>query len=118
MKLDEREKQERRNNIIIRWMEKEEKNLREMIKTFLEKDFKLTVGVEEINILGGGGKEIALVKLKDWEEKSKLMKEKGKLGRRKIFIDHDLTKEEREVQRIIREKAGKEKRREKSKNRI
>lgn len=48
-----------------------------------------------------------LVKLKDWETKAELMREKRKLGRKRIYIDHDMTKEEREVQRIIRERADK-----------
>lgn len=44
---------------------KKKKNFREMIKTYLEKEFRLIVGREEIDILGGEGREIALVKLKD-----------------------------------------------------
>lgn len=96
---------------------KKKSNFREMIKTFLEKKFRLIVGREE-DILGGKEKEIALVKLKDWETKTKLIKAKRKLGKKKKFIDFDLTKEEREDQRIIRERANKERRKKKSKNRI
>lgn len=106
-KIEEKEKQERKNNIIIRWMEKKEQNMREMIASFLEKEFRVTNGIEKIDILGRQGREIALVKLKDWETKTELMKEKKKLGTKRIYIDHDMTKGEREVQRIIKERADK-----------
>lgn len=39
------------------------------------------------------------MELKDWEAKQKIMREKSKLGERMIYIDHDLTKEERKVQK-------------------
>lgn len=34
------------------------------------------------------------------------MKEKSKLGKKKMFTDHDMTKEEKNVQRAIRESCG------------
>lgn len=43
--------------------------MREMIKTFLEKEFRLTVGMEEIDILGSKGREI--VEIKRLEDKNK-----------------------------------------------
>lgn len=33
------------------------------------------------------------------------MKEKSKLGKKKMFTDHDMTKEEKNVQRAIREES-------------
>lgn len=71
--------------------------MRETIASFLEKEFRLTKNIEKIDIIGGQGRELALVKLKDWETKRDLMKEKRKLRRKKLYIDHDMTKKEREV---------------------
>jgi len=48
------------------------------------------------------------VELDQWETKEKIIKEKKKLGNRKIFIDR--TVEERQIQRKLRERARKERR--------
>lgn len=69
----------------------------EIALEFLKNEFGLKEEVGKIIIVGKSKKEIALVELKDWEAKQKIMREKSKLGERKIYIDHDLTKEEREV---------------------
>lgn len=65
---------------------------------------------------GKEGREVVIIELEDWEIKEMIMKEKKKLRdkyrnltkKNKIYIDHDLTREEREVQRRIRERANKE----------
>lgn len=44
--------------------------------------------------------------MEKWEEKEKIMKEKSKLYGRNFH--HDMTKEEREVQRRLKERARKE----------
>lgn len=49
--------------------------------------------------------------MKNWESKQKIMREKYKLKGKDVFIEHDLTKEEREVQRQIREVARNSKKR-------
>jgi hypothetical protein len=47
-----------------------------------------------------------LVEMEEWSAKEKIMKQKGKLREKKetekIFIDNDLTKQEREVQKKLR----------------
>lgn len=45
-----------------------------------------------------------IIELEDWETKQKIMKEKKKLKDKslgRIYIDHDMMMEEREVQRKI-----------------
>lgn len=107
-RLREKEKWERRNNIVIKGLEKKEKGMEEIAIEFLKNEFGLKKGVGKIIIVRKSKKEIALVELKDWEAKQKIMREKSKLGERKIYIDHDLTKEERKVQRMIVERAREE----------
>lgn len=41
------------------------------------------------------------VKFRKWEDKSKVMQNKRKLGDKKIYIDSDRTKKEREIQKQI-----------------
>jgi len=47
------------------------------------------------------------MEIDQWETKEKIIKEKKKLGNRKIFIDSDLTVEERQIQRKLRERTRK-----------
>lgn len=67
--------------------------------------------MKSVQVTGMEGREVVIIELEDWETKEKIMKEKKKLREKymnKIYIDHDLTREEREVQRRIRERAKKE----------
>lgn len=41
------------------------------------------------------------VKFRRWEDKSKVMENKRRLGNKKIYIDNDRTKKEREIQKKI-----------------
>lgn len=107
-RLQKKEKRDRRNNIVIKGLENKEKSIEKMAREFLEKEFGIKEGVGKIDTVGKGKRELAVVELKDWETKQKIMREKSKLGERKIYIDHDLTKEEREVQRILIERAREE----------
>lgn len=109
-RLQEKEKQERRNNIVIKGLEKKEKSLEEIARAFLEKEFGIKEEVGKIDILEKSRREIAVVELKDWEIKQRIMSVKSKLGERKIYIEHDLTREEKEVQKILRERAREERR--------
>jgi len=49
--------------------------------------------VKEVQIAGGEGREVIIIQMDSWERKEKIMK---KLGSRRIYIDNDLTQEERE----------------------
>ncbi|XP_024876780.1 uncharacterized protein PF11_0207-like [Temnothorax curvispinosus] len=107
--MDEREKKERRNNITIRGLRKGKSSLKEEAKEFLGKEFGIIKeNVKGVQVVGREGKEIIIVEMEDGEGKETIMKRKSKLFGGNIFIDHDLTKEEREVQRLLRERARKE----------
>lgn len=80
----------------------------------MEKEFGIK-GVGKIDIGARKGlkksrRKIVVMELKDWETKQRIMSVKSKLGERKIYIEHDLTREEREVQKILIEKAREERR--------
>lgn len=54
------------------------------------------------------------IRLESWRKKEEIMKKESILGDNKIFIDHDRTKKEREIQKRIvefgkREKQGRKK---------
>lgn len=104
-RMEEKEKLERKCNIVVRWLEEKKKNIDETVREFIEKEFGITDGIEKMEVARNKEREVTVVKLKDWKTKMRVMREKGKLGKKKIYIDHNMTKEEREVQRIIRERA-------------
>jgi hypothetical protein len=62
------------------------------------------------------------VEIEEWSGQEKVMKQKGKLRERKetekIFIDNDLTKQERKIQKKLKTIAKEEKRKEKEKSGI
>jgi hypothetical protein len=104
-----KERKEKKNNLVIRGLHKEEnKSLMDTAETFLEREFGAKAGVKKMRSTGKEGREIVIVEMDCWESKDSIMKEKKKLGTKKIFIDHDLTFEDREVQRRIKERAWKE----------
>lgn len=107
-KLEEKEKQERRNKIVVKEIEEGEEDKEKATKTFLKEVFDIKEGIKKIEIIGKKGRQVAVVELINWEVKQKIMKEKKKLRWKKIYIDHDLTRREKEVQRIIGERAYKE----------
>ncbi|KAI4475510.1 hypothetical protein M0802_015130 [Mischocyttarus mexicanus] len=56
----------------------------------------------------GGVKKVIVAGLESWETKQEVMRNKSKLVGSAIFIDNDLTKKEREIQRNLVEMAKKE----------
>jgi len=107
--MEEKEKKERKNKVIIRGLNPGKTGLKEEAKAFLEKDFGAKESIKEIQVIGReSGRGVVMVEMEKWEEKEKIMKEKSKLYGRNIFIDHDMIKEERKVQRRLRERARKE----------
>ncbi|XP_076291000.1 uncharacterized protein LOC143214172 [Lasioglossum baleicum] len=105
---ERKEKQERKNNIIIRGEEIENRvETKQIVKDILEKMVEAEVEINEAAEIGRGKRAI-LVKLGSWEEKRKVMDAKRKLKGRKLYIDDDLTRKEREVQETLREKAREE----------
>lgn len=69
---------------------------------FIKENMKLEVEVErtqKVRVVENN--TIIIATLKSWEEKIRVMREKGKLVKG-IYIDNDLTKKEREIQRRLR----------------
>lgn len=99
------ERRKRKNNIIIRGWRIEEtrkEQMKEKVESFLKEKLQEEVKIKMANKLA---REMILVEMENWEEKEKIMKGKSKLRQveetRKVYIDNDLTKKEREIQRKI-----------------
>ncbi|XP_017889191.1 golgin subfamily A member 6-like protein 22 [Ceratina calcarata] len=108
-KLEERERREKKNKIVIRGLEVPKREAKEKTRQFLTEEFGVKEGIVGIEIIGGGEiAKVSIVEMENWEAKQEVMKKKGKLRGKRIYIDHDMTQEERRVQKLLREKAREE----------
>jgi len=64
--------------------------------------------MKEMQIAREEGREMVIIQMESWERKE-IMRRKKTLGSREIYIDNDLTQEESEMQRKLRDIARGEK---------
>jgi len=93
----EKEKEERKDNITIRGWGKVEKVEKENVEEFLKDRLGLEIKVKGCKVDG----KVIVVSLNSSEDKKEIMKGKSKLKGGNIFIDNDLTWEERKTQERI-----------------
>jgi hypothetical protein len=111
-KMELKEREERKNNIVIRSLEEGEGEIRERVVKVLE-EIGAKVRIEDVRRVGGKyGKEggMVVVKLGSREQKREVMEKKKGLKGKKIRIEDDLTWEERKIRWKIREIAEEERR--------
>lgn len=108
--IEEKERKERKNKIVIRGLRRSKgvNDLGNEAMKILEMEFGVKEKVKEINVVGSEGREVIIAEMVRWEDKEGIMKRKEKLVGSGIYIDHDLTREERSVQRKLREIARRE----------
>lgn len=104
-RMEEMERRERFNNIAIKGTHGIKDGKKEEVEQFLQTKLGIEVKVEEAWKRG----QVVLAKLKDEDEKRKVMENKSKLKETQIFIDHDLSKAEQLTQRDIQEWVKKKK---------
>lgn len=105
------EKQKRGKNVVITGLQMdhtEENALAETLNKVIEKHLEIKVQIKEAHKLGPN---ICLIELDNIQDKNRIMQNKQKLNKLKderIFINHDLTKVERYMQKQIRARAHEE----------
>lgn len=107
--MERREREERKNNIIIKGMKGNEtgETLRKKVEGFIRERIRVEAEVKHARKLGNG--KMILAKIGTFEEKIKIMGSKKILGAEEIYIENDKTKKEREVHRVVVDLAKKEK---------
>ena len=105
---EERERRERKKNIVIKGEQIEEGTERQVVEDLCNGICGEKIRVKEVKVIGKEEK-IILVELENFEEKMKIMKNKYKLRGKKIYVDEDMTRKEREIQKRVREWAYQEK---------
>lgn len=101
--IEDKIRLDRKKNIIVKGLtaDREQAELEGEVKRVLEGLAGKEVEVEEICNLGSENSKIQLVKMKSWNDKKLVMKNKSKLGNSKIYIEDDLTIKERNIQAEI-----------------
>lgn len=92
-----KEKEEKKENIAVKGITTEEKDLKRWITKFLNEKLEINIEVKGC----WERKGVYIAKMENWEDKMKVMANKYKLKnfkRGKIFIEHDLTWQERQIQ--------------------
>jgi len=92
-----KEKEERKDNIIIKGWVNVERIEKERVEEFLKDRLGLEIKVKGCKVNG----KVVVVNLNSSEDKKEIMKGKSKLKGGNIFIDNDLTWEERKTQERI-----------------
>jgi hypothetical protein len=97
--ISDREKEERKNNIAIKEMryERDIRLLKEKVQEFLKDNLEIECKIENCRMSG----KMIIAKLGDEETKREVMRRKNKLKGGTIFIENDLTWEERKIQERI-----------------
>lgn len=82
--------------------------LERTVEKFIKESLTIETKVKKASRSGiSGGKDIILVELEGWETKREIMRRKKDL-RKDIFVEDDLTRKEREIQRELRRRASAE----------
>lgn len=101
--IERDEKQKRKENIIIKGSKFRQENLIEDITHYIKEKLEIEVEITEAYPIGKGENRNILAKLKNFNQKLNVLKNKKKLQNENIYIQSDLTKHEKEVQNILRD---------------
>jgi hypothetical protein len=107
-KMEKREKKEKKNNVIITGIGRTRGNIERGVEEWLEREGGVKVNVKEAFKVNKD--KMKLAKIESWEQKN-IMLNKSKLKERKgerMYIDYDLTNEERKTQDKLKEVAREE----------
>ena len=111
-KIRQQERNEKRNNIVIKGAKINETNMKEELENMINEDTGIEIKIIEAYSLGKAtGRNIIVAKIEQRGQKILLMKNKNKLRGKNYFIEDDLTKEEQEVQKKIVARAREERNR-------
>lgn len=110
-KIEKEEREKRKRNIVIKGVKKTESIEREIEEICRSIEVKVEIeGIKELRTGREERGEMILVKLKDEEMKREVMRNKGKLKGKEIWIEEDLIFRERRIKRNLRRIAEEERR--------
>lgn len=105
-KMFQSEALNRKNNIIIKGLQVESRTATQDVENMMKSNLELNIDIKEVVILETKREQkMIVVKMENMEDKKKVMKAKNKLKGKNIYIEDDMTKEERMVQYELRKSA-------------
>ncbi|KAJ8664575.1 hypothetical protein QAD02_006237 [Eretmocerus hayati] len=112
-RLEENEKRARRNNLIIIGKKREQYRLREKVELWIERELRVSCKIIRAWKIRNTKEEMIGIECENSEKWREIMTNKSKLKGTEIYIEKDLTWQERETRRKLigfaKEQAGKEK---------
>lgn len=111
-KMERMDRTSRKNNLIISGVDTGTADNREVIGIFekvIKESLQIEAKIEEVNKING---DMWVAKTENFGKKIEILKNKHRLRNsnyKRVFITNDLTELERKVQKIVRERAEKEK---------
>ncbi|KAJ8677126.1 hypothetical protein QAD02_012913 [Eretmocerus hayati] len=110
-RLEENERRARRNNLIIIGKKMEQTKLKESVEQWLEEQLQVTCKVNRAWKIRNPKEEMIGIECENSEKWKEIMTNKSKLKGTDVFIEKDLTWQEREIRRKLvgfaKEQAGK-----------
>ena len=100
-RVELQDRRERRNNLTIRGVEREGIRGKEGVERLFTEKLEVQCKIDWVKESGREGRRMVVARCSSWEEKLQVLKNKYKLKGTDIFIEQDLTWEEREMQRKI-----------------
>jgi hypothetical protein len=94
---------EQQKNIVVTGLDEEEWEIEKKLEKWVKAELEVEVTVKEMYKINGG--KMIVAELESWGEKRKVMENKRKLREKKgkrIYIEDDLTKKERDIQKELR----------------
>ena len=107
-RLERIEKDKIRNNLIVTGIkigDQREVQLKKTMQVMLERELGIKAEIKRASRINN---QKCIIEMQEWRHKVEILTEKKKLKGGNVFIDPDLTKKEREVQKTIRERAREE----------
>lgn len=112
MKVSEevKDRKNREKNIVIKgwstvetsgWKEQEKNEARKWGQAVVSNYVKSTIEIEEAEWYGKEERKVLVVKMKSREDKSEVLKKRGNLKGTRIYLEDDLTGEERKKQQQL-----------------
>ncbi|KAH0820296.1 hypothetical protein GEV33_002495 [Tenebrio molitor] len=108
-KMEEQEKRMRKKNIVVTGLDEEECENEKKLEKWMKAELEVEVRVKEMYKINGG--KMIVAELESWGEKRKVMENKRKLRKKKgkrVYIEDDMTKKERDTQKKLRTLAKEE----------
>lgn len=93
----EKEKEEKRDNIVIKGLYVEERINNECVQMFIKGNLGIAIKVKRCRV----SRNVIVTTMENSEMKRKVMKSKSRLKGKRIFIEHDLSWHERKIQEKI-----------------